>query len=194
MTFRADLRHQHSRMHCDLLRSYGVVVPWYHKDLAAISLYMEPGPAEVAQGDGTGLTAEETARTFICPSQAGLLAEIVTRALTSNAVTLTFRRAHGFLAGQRIRVALDTADATFDGEQLVATVPSTTTLTYAKTAANVASASRHGWATGFFNVGDKLTFESAPWQIERIRNPDGIGALWELDAIRDQAVKIGSVN
>ena len=68
------------------------------------------------------------------------------KALTANVATLTTSAAHGFAVGQWVTVA--GVDATFNGTYVVATVPSTTTFTYAKVAADVASAAATGTVTG----------------------------------------------
>lgn len=62
---------------------------------------------------------------------------VTTKALTSNVATLTTASAHGLTVGAIVSV--EGVDAIFDGTYTVATVPTTTTFTYAKTAANVAS-------------------------------------------------------
>ena len=60
------------------------------------------------------------------------------KALTSNVATLTTAAAHGFEVNDTVVIA--GVDATFNGTYTVASVPSTTTFTYAKTASNVTSA------------------------------------------------------
>ena len=62
---------------------------------------------------------------------------ITNKALTSNVATLTTSAAHGLAVGDSIWV--EGVDATFNGKYTVTAVPTTTTFTYAKTAANVAS-------------------------------------------------------
>jgi hypothetical protein len=59
------------------------------------------------------------------------------KALTSNVATLTTSLAHDFNVGNSITVT--GVDATFNGTYTVASVPTSTTLTYAKTATNVTS-------------------------------------------------------
>lgn len=60
------------------------------------------------------------------------------KALTSNVATLTTAAAHGFEVNDTVVIA--GVDSTFNGTYTVASVPSTTTFTYAKTASNVTSA------------------------------------------------------
>jgi len=62
---------------------------------------------------------------------------ITNKALTSNVATLTTSAVHGLAVGDEIWV--EGVDATFNGKYTVATVPTTTTFTYAKTASNVTS-------------------------------------------------------
>jgi hypothetical protein len=59
------------------------------------------------------------------------------KALTSNVATITTSETHGFAVGDYVVVS--DVDATFNGTYLVASVPTTTTLTFAKEAANVTS-------------------------------------------------------
>jgi hypothetical protein len=66
------------------------------------------------------------------------------KALTSNVATLTTSATHGFAVGDYVVVS--SVDATFNGTYLVASVPTTTTFTYAKTASNVTSAAASGSA------------------------------------------------
>jgi N4-gp56 family major capsid protein len=60
------------------------------------------------------------------------------KALTSNVATLTTSAAHGFEVGDTVLIA--GVDSTFNGTYTIASVPSSTTFTYALTASNVASA------------------------------------------------------
>jgi len=74
----------------------------------------------------------------IIESLRGVLTPAVSnKALTSNVATLTTSSAHGLLAGDEIVVT--GVDSTFNGTYTIIDVPTTTTLTYAKTAANVVS-------------------------------------------------------
>lgn len=70
---------------------------------------------------------------------------VTNKALTGNVATLTFA-SHKFSVGQRARVALTPADATFDGVQTITAVTSTT-ISYAKTAGDVVSAAVGGTVT-----------------------------------------------
>jgi len=76
---------------------------------------------------------------------ATITATVSNKALTSNVATLTTSAAHGLAVGMEIVVA--GVDATFNGTYTIATVPTTTTLTYSKTASDVPSAAATGTIT-----------------------------------------------
>jgi len=63
---------------------------------------------------------------------------ITNKALTSNVATLTVATAHGYAVGDVVTIG--GVDTTFDGTYVVASIPTTTTFTYALTATNVTSA------------------------------------------------------
>jgi hypothetical protein len=67
------------------------------------------------------------------------------KALTLNVATLTTSAAHSFTPGESITVT--GVDTTFNGTYTVIAVPTTTTLTYAKTAANVTAIAASGTIT-----------------------------------------------
>ena len=67
------------------------------------------------------------------------------KALTSNVATLTTSAAHTYLVGDVVVVT--GVDSTFNGTYSVASVPTSTTFTYAKTATNVVSAAATGSAS-----------------------------------------------
>jgi hypothetical protein len=67
-----------------------------------------------------------------------LTASVNNKALASNVATLTTAAAHGFAAGETVTIS--GVDATFNGTYTIASVPTTTTFTYAKTATDVTSA------------------------------------------------------
>jgi hypothetical protein len=76
---------------------------------------------------------------------ATITATVTNKALTSNVATLTTSTAHGLAVGMEIVVT--GVDATFNGTYTIATVPTTTTLTYSKTASDVPSAAATGTIT-----------------------------------------------
>jgi hypothetical protein len=63
---------------------------------------------------------------------------ITNKALTTNVATLTTGAVHGYAIGDVVTIG--GVDTTFDGTYVVASVPTTTTFTYALTVANVTSA------------------------------------------------------
>jgi hypothetical protein len=66
------------------------------------------------------------------------------KALSSNVATITTSVAHGFVAGDI--VVITGVDATFNGTHYITGAPTTTTFTFAKTAANITSVSATGSA------------------------------------------------
>jgi hypothetical protein len=70
---------------------------------------------------------------------------VTNKSLTSNVATLTTSVAHGLYHGAT--VVISGVDATFNGTYTVDNVPSSTTFTYSKTAANVASTASSGTVT-----------------------------------------------
>lgn len=67
----------------------------------------------------------------------GIAYTISNKALTSNVATITTNKAHYLSVGETVKIS--GVDATFDGSYTVASTPTTTTFTYAKTATNVTS-------------------------------------------------------
>jgi hypothetical protein len=78
------------------------------------------------------------------PTVSTITKTVSNKALTSNVATITTSATHGFAVGDYVVVS--GVDATFNGTFLVASVPTTTTFTYAKTATNVTSAVATGSA------------------------------------------------
>jgi hypothetical protein len=71
-------------------------------------------------------------------ARANIVASVSNKALTANIATLTTNAAHGFSVGQVLTIT--GVGAPFDGTFTIASVPTTTTFTYAKEATNVSSA------------------------------------------------------
>lgn len=92
-------------------------------------------PLSVAQG-GTGVQVTRT---------------ISTVALTSNVVTITTSAAHGYLVNDSVTVAA-TTQTTVNGTYTIASVPTTTTFTYAKTASDIPSTSDTGSVVSSSNI------------------------------------------
>lgn len=76
------------------------------------------------------------------------------KSLTNNVATLTTSTAHTYLAGDVVTVT--GVDATFNGTFNIIAVPTTTTFTYAKTAANVTSAAVSPTGTATVNARRKF--------------------------------------
>lgn len=74
----------------------------------------------------------------------GPVLTVTNKALTSNVATITTSTSHYLSAGETVTVA--GVDATFNGTYTVASTPSATTFTYAKTASNVTSGAATGTA------------------------------------------------
>ena len=89
-----------------------------------------------------GLTRQNEGYIFYEAPEAGPAKTVSNRQLTANVVTLTTTTAHGFVVGQSITVA--GVQAELNGTFTVASVPTTTTFTYAKTSGNLASAPAGG--------------------------------------------------
>lgn len=105
---------------------------------------------------------------------------VTNKALTSNVATLTTAVAHGLGAGQVVTVS--GVDSTFNGTYTIASVPTTTTFTYAKTASDVASAAATGTVTFTNNyraiiAGREALAEALAQDISTVIGP-------EIDALR----------
>ena len=176
----------------DVLDALSDTATLTNKSNAAITLTVDAGPMSQEMRDELGINQEQTARTFLLPAQAGLQAYITNKALTTNVATITTSPAHGFVTGQQVLIDLDTADSVFEGYQIVSTAPTATTFTFAKTNADVASAASAGYVRAAVNIGDKITFESVPYEVRKITVPDGIWAVYSLECVRVQAQRLGA--
>ena len=102
-------------------------------NLAVEAPFIFTGDGSTSQTNDLGLVSEGK---YIISTTLSSVVE--NKALTSNVATLTTRAAHNYLVGDSVVVA--GVDATFNGTYSITTVPTSTTFTYAKTNANVASA------------------------------------------------------
>lgn len=191
MSFKTDLRDAASSLAKDVLDALGDTISWTNKSNTAITLTADAGPMSIETKVELNVTQEENARSFLIPAQAGLLAYITTKQISSNVAIITTSPAHGFVVGQQVLIALDTADSVFDGYQIITVISSTTVFRFAKTNADVASASAAGYARAIMNVGDKITFESVPYEVRKVSIPDGIWAAYQVDCVRAQWQSIG---
>lgn len=112
-----------------------------------------------------------------------ITATVTTKALTSNVATLTTNAAHGLAVGMSITVT--GVDATFNGTFTIASVPSTTTLTYAKTASNVTSTASSGTITS--DVQHFVDYNSGTDYPVYAYCDDGVYAYW-ITKIDDSGV------
>lgn len=99
----------------------------------------------VAIATPTGTVVDDLAPAAVWTFTDYSTATVSNKALTTNVVTLTTSSAHGFQVGNDVTVAI--GDAVFDGVFKIASTPTTTTFTYAKVNANVASTGTTGTAT-----------------------------------------------
>lgn len=102
-------------------------------NLAVEAPFIFTGDNSTSQTNDLGLISEGK---YIISTTLSSVVE--NKALTSNVATLTTRAAHTYLVGDSVVVA--GVDATFNGTYTITTIPTSTTFTYAKTNANVASA------------------------------------------------------
>jgi hypothetical protein len=113
-------------------------------------------------------------------------ATVTNKALTSNVATLTTSAAHGLAVGMEIVVA--GVDATFNGTYTIATVPTTTTLTYAKTASDVPSAASTGTITS--NVQHFVDYNSGTDDKVYAMCDDGVNAYWVTNVTAGGVTKL----
>jgi flagellar hook protein FlgE len=113
-------------------------------------------------------------------------ATVTNKALTSNVATLTTSAAHGLAVGMEIVVA--GVDATFNGTYTIATVPTTTTLTYAKTAADVPSAAATGTITSV--VQHFVDYNSGADDKVYAMCDDGVNCYWVTNVTSGGVTKL----
>ncbi|UVG35124.1 major tail protein [Microbacterium phage Cece] len=115
-----------------------------------------------------------------------LTTAISNKSLNSNVATLTTSTPHGFAAGDQVNVSA--VDATFDGTYTILSVPTPTTFTYAKTAANVTATAATGTARVAAGARAVTELESGDTATD-FNVPGNVG----YDATRDVDFIIGSV-
>jgi hypothetical protein len=113
-------------------------------------------------------------------------ATVTNKALTSNVATLTTSAAHGLAVGMEIVVA--GVDATFNGTYTIATVPTTTTLTYAKTNVDVPSAAATGTITS--NVQHFVDYNSGTDDKVYAMCDDGVNCYWVTNVTSGGVTKL----
>jgi hypothetical protein len=115
-----------------------------------------------------------------------ITATVSNKALTSNVATLTTSAAHGLAVGMEIVVA--GVDATFNGTYTIATVPTTTTLTYAKTASDVPSAASTGTITSV--VQHFVDYNSGTDDKVYAMCDDGVNCYWVTNVTSGGSTKL----
>ena len=98
------------------------------------------------------------------------------KALTSNVATLTTTAAHGLCTGMEITIT--GVDATFNGEYTITGVPTTTTFTYAKTAADVPSTAVSPVGTGVAEIIHFIDYNTGTDYPVHAICDDGVYAYW----------------
>ena len=117
---------------------------------------------------------------------ATITATVTNKALTSNVATLTTSAAHGLAVGMEIVVT--GVDATFNGTYTIATVPTTTTLTYSKTASDVPSAAATGTITS--NVQHFVDYNAGTDDKVYAYCDDGVYCYWITNVTAGGATKL----
>ena len=110
------------------------------------------------------------------------------KALTSNVATLTTTAVHGLCTGMEI--VITGVDATFNGTYRITGVPTTTTFTYAKTAADVPSAAVSPVGTGVAEVIHFIDYTSGTDEPVFAICDDGVYAYWVTNKTAGGANKI----
>ena len=113
---------------------------------------------------------------------------ITNKALTSNVATLTTSAAHGLAVGMIITIS--GVDATFNGEYTITTVPTATTFTYAKTAANVTSTAVTPPGTGITDVTHFIDYNAGTDDPVFAICDDGTYAYWVTNKVSGGSSKL----
>jgi hypothetical protein len=103
------------------------------------------------------------------------------KALTSDVATLTTTAAHGLSTGMEI--VITGVDATFNGTYRITGVPTTTTFTYAKVAADVPSAAVSPVGTGVAEVIHFIDYTSGTDYPVHAICDDGVYAYWVTNVL-----------
>jgi hypothetical protein len=103
------------------------------------------------------------------------------KALTTNVATLTTTAVHGLCTGMEI--VITGVDATFNGTYTITGVPTTTTFTYAKVAANVASTAVSPVGTGVAEVIHFIDYTSGTDYPVHAITDDGVYAYWVTNVL-----------
>jgi hypothetical protein len=92
---------------------------------------------DISLNGGYTILAAPTPTTFTYKRPRATVRDISIKALTANVATLTTSTPHGFEVGEK--VVIENVDSTFNGTYTITSLPSNTTFSYAKTAADLIS-------------------------------------------------------
>jgi len=106
---------------------------------------------------------------------------ITNKELTSDVATLTTSADHGLSTGMQI--VISDVDATFDGEHRITSVPTTTTFTFAKVAADVVSVAVSPAGTGVADVIHFVDYISGTDYPVHAICDDGVYAYWVTNVL-----------
>lgn len=115
-----------------------------------------------------------------------ITATVTNKALTSNVATLTTSPAHGLAVGMEIIVT--GVDATFNGTYTITSVPTATTLTYAKTASDVTSTPSSGTITS--DVQHFVDYNSGTDDKVYAMCDDGVYCYWVTNVTSGGSTKL----
>jgi hypothetical protein len=113
---------------------------------------------------------------------------ISNKALTTNVATLTTTVAHGLSTGMQITIT--GVDATFNGEYRITSVPTTTTFTYAKVAANVTSTAVSPVGTGVADVIHFIDYNAGTDDPVFAICDDGVYAYWVTNDVASGKLEV----
>jgi len=118
------------------------------------------GSSRVTNGPYYVTRVNDNQFTYVVPAQSGVQVNISNTSLTSNIATITTATPHGYVTGDTIIVAGAT-NTVYNGTYAVASTPTPTSLTYARTNANIGSASSAGTVSISKPVLEETTFAIA---------------------------------
>lgn len=122
--------------------------------------------------------ANDELLTIVEPLRDTEVETVTTKSLTSNVATLSFTTTHNIAAGDYVTVS--GVDSTFDGEHIVSSVPSNSSISYVIYSSNVASTSSSGTVTRDADIMEIDTYTK-----EVAVNGEKIGARVKVDTLTD---------
>jgi len=192
-TARREIRNALAIATLDVAKELGDIATYQYRGQAAIDVIVSPLTESDSVIDADAMERDDRERIFtMSTAQGGLRARVINKVLSSNVVTLTTSKAHGFVVGQEIRVSLLNADASIEGLSFVITAaPSPTTLQYAVTAGDVAAAAIRGDVEAIIRPGDTIKYEYEEYAIVGV-SADSLRAVYRLECSSDRARVIGT--